>query len=89
MIAEYDLAWELAAVVDPVLTEADRAAIFTKIGAGETYGAIGHLLSSAQLLTSALQTDLLIRACDWLNAYAGSDEEPRLRAVISKLSACA
>jgi hypothetical protein len=85
--AEYDLAWDLAAVVDPVLTAADRADIFAKIGAGETYGAIGHLLSSAQHLTYTLRPDLLMRAGVWLNAYAGSDEEPQLRAVISRLHA--
>lgn len=85
--AECDLAWDLAAAVDAALTASDRAAIFAKIGAGDTFGAIGQLLSSAQQLGSALEPELLRRATAWLDAYAGSDEEPRLRALIGRLTA--
>jgi hypothetical protein len=83
--AEYDLAWDLAAAVDPVLTADDRVDIFTKIGAGDTYAAIEQLLSCAQKLDFALGPELLARAAAWLAAYAGSDEEARLRAVLATL----
>ncbi|MCV7225220.1 hypothetical protein [Mycolicibacterium komossense] len=83
--AEYDLAWDLAAAVDAVLTAADRADIYAKIGAGDTYGAIEHLLSCAQQLESALIPDLLTRANAWLNAYAGCDAEDRLRTLLVRL----
>jgi hypothetical protein len=83
--AEYDLAWDLAAAVDSALTAADRSAVFAKIGAGETYGAIGHLLASAQHRGAALGPDLLRRVQTWLNAYAGCEEEPNLRAMLTLL----
>ncbi len=84
-IGEYDLAWDLAAAVDPVLSAADRADVFAKIGAGETYDAIELLLSYAQQLGSALGPDLVSRATSWLNAYAGCDEEARLRDLLTSL----
>jgi len=83
--AEYDLAWELASAVDAVLSAADRSVVFAKIGAGETYGAIGHLLTSAQHLGAALGPDLLRRVTAWLNAYAGCAEEPKLRDLLARL----
>ncbi|CAN5578149.1 hypothetical protein BH09ACT8_BH09ACT8_27080 [soil metagenome] len=83
--AEYDLAWDLAAAVDATLTAADRADVFAKIGAGETYGAIEQLLSCADALASPLGTDLLTRSGAWLNAYRGCDAEARLRALLGRL----
>lgn len=83
--AEYDLAWDLATAVDAVLTDADRADVFAKIGAGETYEAIEHLLSCAQALDIALDADLLTRCATWLNAYRGCDAETQLRQLLSRL----
>jgi len=83
--AEYDLAWELAAAVDSVLTAAERSAVFAKIGAGETYSAIGHLLTAAQHRGAALGPDLIRRVKAWLPAYAGCADEPQLRDLIGRL----
>ncbi len=83
--AEYDLAWDLAATVDTGLGATDRSTIFAKIGAGDTYDAIGCLLSSAQHLGAELEPDLLKRATTWLDAYAGGDDEPRLRDLLTRL----
>ena len=55
---EYDLAWDLAAAVDAVLTAPDRADVFAKIGAGETYGAIAVLLSCALRMDTTLDPAL-------------------------------
>ena len=82
---EYDLAWDLATAVETALSAADRSTVFAKIGAGETYGAIGHLLSFAQHRGAAIGPDLLGRIKTWLNAYAGCDEEPKLRDLLTRL----
>jgi hypothetical protein len=83
--AEYDLAWELASAVDTALSAADRSVVFAKIGAGDTYGAIGLLLSSAQHRGAPIGPDLLRRVTAWLTAYAGCAEEPRLRDLLTRL----
>ena len=85
--AEHDLAWDLAAAVEAALTEAVRCTVFAKIGAGETYSAIADLLSAAQQLSQGMPSDLLARTTAWLNAYAGSAEEPPLRELLSRLEA--
>ena len=85
--SESDLAWELASAVESVLTAADRSLIFAKIGAGEAFTAIGDLLVAAQHLGANLPQDLLLKASTWLDAYVGSDDEARLRALLGRLGA--
>lgn len=84
--SESELAWELAAAVESVLSAAERSLVFAKIGAGEMFGAIGDLLVAAQHLGPDLPQDLLRRAGTWLDAYTGSDDEVRLRALLDRLA---
>jgi hypothetical protein len=84
--AEADLAWELAEVACLLIPDRDRIEVFTAIGAGYSYAAIGTLLKTIDHASVAISPALLARLADWLNAYEHHDDAPRLREMLDSIS---
>jgi hypothetical protein len=83
---EAELAWSLAEVASRCLDAVERNNVFVAIGTGETFTAIGLLLGAITREGSRVETRLSARLSTWLGAYAGHDDEPRLRRLISRAS---
>lgn len=82
MKSQFDLAWALAHAESPDLKLADRTRIYAEIGAGDTYSAINRLLTNAVHRGFPLPTDLVWELRRWLNGYAGTRDEARLRRLV-------
>jgi hypothetical protein len=80
--AESDLAWELADAISPLLGERDRVCLYAAIGSGETYAAIDMLLQTTAHQCWPIPPELIGKLNGWLDAYAQSDDAPRLDELI-------
>ena len=78
--AESDLAWELADAISPLL--ADRDQLYATIGSGESYTAIDTVLQTIAHHSLAIPTELITKLTTWLDAYAHSNDAPRLRELL-------
>jgi hypothetical protein len=87
--AEYDLAWDLMSFLASVLTGEQRCAVCTEIGAGQPDDAIRGLFVTALQHLKELPADLMTRVTAWLDCYIGSDHEPSLREILTRLTASA
>ncbi|AGB22159.1 hypothetical protein Mycsm_01768 [Mycobacterium sp. JS623] len=81
---EADLAWDLIDAVSAGSDSAKRVRIIAKIGAGEPHSAIEDLLYAAVLARVSLRANVALRLQSWVDCYAGSPDEPRLRRLVER-----
>ncbi|MEE3750835.1 tryptophanase [Mycobacterium intracellulare] len=79
------MAWLLADVANPCLTEDERSMVFIELGCGENHRAIERILAVVVQNRLPLPAALLDMLTNWLHQYAGSPEEPRLRALVADI----
>jgi hypothetical protein len=79
---ESDLAWELADAISPLLSEGDRLQLYGTLGSGESYTAIETLLQNMAHQRLPLPTEFIPKLTGWVDAYAQSDDAPRLRELL-------
>ena len=79
---EAEVAWSLVDAARPYLYTTERNDVFIAIGVGETFAAIGVLLDVITRVDARLEARLAARLWTWLDAYAGHEDEPRLRRLI-------
>jgi hypothetical protein len=85
MVDEVELAWALATTAAPHLSTGERHDVYIAIAVGDTFPAIGALIATVVREQLALPADLISRFTRLLDAYAGHDDEPRLRALIARV----
>lgn len=85
--AESDLAWELADAISSLLAGRDRAQLYATIGSGESYTAIDAMLQTIVHQHLPIPTQLITKLTDWLDAYAHSDDAPRLHELLHAIKA--
>ncbi len=81
---EAEVAWSLADTARLCLDTAERNDVFIAIGIGETFAAISLLLDAITRADARVEARLAARLWTWLDAYAGQDDEPRLRRSIQQ-----
>lgn len=77
------IAWVLAEVARPCLSDHQRTLSFVELGSGENHLGIERILTQVAHARFALPTDLVARLHRWLDCYAGSATEHRLRALLA------
>jgi len=85
--AESDLAWELADAISPLLADPDRSQLYATIGSGESYTAIDTVLQTMAHQSSPIPPELMAKVTNWLEAYALSDDAPRLHELLRVIKA--
>lgn len=85
MVDEVQLAWSLAATASPYLTVRERHEVYIAIAVGDTFPAICSLIATVVREELPLPVDLISRFSRLLDAYAGHDDEPRLRALVARV----
>ena len=83
IISEEDMAWLLVDAMKSRLTGYERTIIFVELGCGESYLAIERIFTALISTRMALPVAILSKLTGWLNGYAGSPEEPRLRMMLA------
>jgi hypothetical protein len=83
IISDHDMAWLLVDAVKSCLTGYERTIVFIELGCGESYLAIKRILTVLLSTRMALPVAILSKLTGWLNGYAGSPEEPRLRMMLA------
>ncbi|HTQ22898.1 hypothetical protein [Mycobacterium sp.] len=83
--AETDLAWELAEIACLLMPERDRIEVYTAIGAGYSYTAIGTLLRTIDRADVAISPALEARLDEWLSAYVHHCDAPRLQKILDSI----
>lgn len=81
--AETDLAWQLAEIACLLLPDHDRIDLYTAIGAGYSYAAIGTLLDTVARAGVPVCPALVARIADWMTSYAHHPDAPRLREMLT------
>ena len=81
------MAWLLANEADVCLTRHERTMTFVELGSGENHLAIERILNVVMSSRMALPVAIFDRLTRWLDGYAGSPEEPRLRARLAEIRA--
>src|SRR4051794_34182547 len=79
IISDVNVAWMLADAANACLTGHERTMTFVELGCGEEYLAIERMLHAVSSNRIVLPVVVLDRLSAWLDGYAGSSEEPRLR----------
>ena len=79
---ERSLAWALAEAATAHLSTAQRNDLHVAIGVGETFAAIHYLITSAADKRITLPAPLLHRCSQWLDGYAGHEDEWYLRGLV-------
>ena len=79
---EISLAWALAEVARPHLSNVERNDVHVAIGVGETFAAIRCLMLSAAGNRITLPAQLVHRCTSWVDAYAGHEDERHLRSLV-------
>ena len=82
IISDANMAWMLADAANVCLTGYQRTMTFVELGFGENHLAITRILNA--VMSPATVFDRLTR---WLDGYAGSPEEPRLRTMLAEVRA--
>ncbi|KDO94278.1 hypothetical protein MAV100_27365, partial [Mycobacterium avium subsp. hominissuis 100] len=70
---------------DPCLTGDERTMVYVELGCGENHLAIERILAVVVENRLPLPAALLNMLNTWLDQYAGSPEEQRLRTLIDKI----
>ena len=89
MIDEVGLAWALANTADAYLGIVERHDLYIAIGIGETFAAISLLITVIAREQAMLPGDLVCALTAWLDCYAGSTDETRLRVLIRQIGGSA
>lgn len=84
--AESDLAWELADAIGPLLADRDRTQLYAVIGSGESYTAIATMLQILARQSWPITAELITQLTGWLDAYAHSDDAPRLQEMLTAIT---
>lgn len=82
MTVHVDVAWTLADTTSHWFTESDRTAVYSALGAGDSYSAIVHTLDIAVQMRQALPAKLVADLTSWVDGYAGHQSEQRLRGLL-------
>jgi hypothetical protein len=83
--SEATVAWALADIVSVCFAAHDNICIYTALGAGETYAAIGQMLDIAVRKRHPLPATLLSTLAVWLDCYIGDEHEPTIRSLLSRV----
>jgi hypothetical protein len=87
LTSDANMAWLLAIAADVCLTGDERTMTFVELGSGENHLAIERILNAVVSRRTALPVAILDKLTLWLDGYAGSPEEPRLRALLGEIRA--
>ena len=68
---------------DVCLTGHERTMTFVELGCGENHLAIERILNAVMSSRMMLPVAIFDRLTRWLDGYAGSPEEPRLRTMLA------
>jgi hypothetical protein len=85
IISDANIAWLLADAADVCLTGYERTMTFVEMGCGENHLAIERMLNAVISSRMMLPVAILDRLTRWLDGYAGSPEEPRLRTMLAEI----
>jgi hypothetical protein len=85
IISDANMAWSLADAADACLTGHERTMTFVELGCGESHLAIERILNAVMSSRMMLPVAILDRLTSWLDGYAGSPEEPRLRTMLAEI----
>jgi hypothetical protein len=85
--SDANMAWLLAIAADVCLTGHERTMTFVELGCGENHLAIERILNAVMSSRMALPVAIFDRLTRWLDGYAGSPEEPRLRTMLADIRA--
>jgi hypothetical protein len=85
IISDANIAWLLADAADPCLTGHERTMAFVELGCGESHLAIERILNAVISSRMMLPVAIFDRLARWLDGYAGSPEEPRLRTMLAEI----
>ena len=72
---------------DVCLTGHERTMTFVELGSGENHLAIERILNAVMSSRMTLPVAVFDRLTRWLDGYAGSPEEPRLRTMLAEIRA--
>jgi hypothetical protein len=84
-VRETSLAWALADATKPHLNAVERSDVHVTIGVGETFAAIGYLITSAAGKRIALSAHLVQQCQSWLDLHIGHEEERYLRGLVEQV----
>jgi len=87
VISDANMAWLLADAAGVCLTGYERTMVFVELGSGEEHLAIERILNAVMSSRMALPLAVFDRLARWLDGYAGSREEPQLRAMLAEIRA--
>jgi hypothetical protein len=87
MTSDANMAWLLAIAADVCLAGYERTMTFVELGCGENHLAIERILNAVMSSGLALPVAIFDRLARWLDGYAGSPEEPRLRRMLGEIRA--
>jgi hypothetical protein len=79
------MAWLLAIAADVCLTGHERTMTFVELGCGENHLAIERILNAVMSSRMTLPVAIFDRLTRWLDGYADSPEEPRLRTMLAEI----
>jgi hypothetical protein len=85
MTSDANMAWFLAVAADVCLTGHQRTMTFVELGCGEYHLAIERILNAIMSSRMTLSVAIFDRLTRWLDGYAGSLEEPRLRTMFAEI----
>ena len=85
--SDADMAWMLADAANACLTGHERTMTFVELGSGENHLAIERILNAIVSNRMMLPVAIFDRLTRWLDGYAGSAEEPRLRIMLAQVRA--
>jgi hypothetical protein len=85
IVSDASVAWMLADAADVGLTGYERTMTFVELGAGEDHLAIERILNVFLSCRMTLPVAVFDRMTRWLEGYAGSSEEPRLRTMLAEI----
>jgi hypothetical protein len=87
IISDANIAWLLADAADVCLTGYQRTMTFVELGSGEHHLAIGRILKAVKSRRMTLSAAVFDKLTHWLVGYAGSPDEPQLRAMLAETRA--
>jgi hypothetical protein len=85
IISDANMAWLLADAADACLTGHERTMAFVELGCGESHLAIERILNAVMSSRMMLPVAIFDWLTRWLDGYAGSPEEPRLRTMLAEI----
>lgn len=83
-VSDADMAWLLAEAAQACLADYERTIMFVELGSGEHHLAIERNLRAVVSSGTVLSETTLSTLTHWLDGYAGSTEEPRLRTMLAE-----